>query len=138
MILQAANQDKIAKILNKLGTIFGGYGEWGQPIHEVGNDVEVLGLSEPRPDSRNAFRMLCRHNRYVQNFGQIKDPDEMSRRERTWMQFIRALEQKTSKEAGAMPPAEFQSAVFAELDLAEFKLRGVSAASDAGSQSDSG
>jgi hypothetical protein len=119
-LLHAAKQQKIANILGKLGTIFGGYSEWGQPIHEVGNDVRILGLEEPRPDSRHAFRMLCRHNRFVQDFGQIKDEDEISRRERIWTEFVVALEVEASIEAGAMPPADFQKAVFATFDLEDF------------------
>jgi nucleoside-diphosphate-sugar epimerase len=86
-VLTRLNQERIARILEKLGTIFSGYSEWGQPVHEVGNDVTLLGLSEERPDSRRAFRMLCRHNRYVQDFGKIKDLDEISRRERIWWEF---------------------------------------------------
>ncbi len=135
-LLQAANQEKVAKILGKLGTIFSGYSEWGQPIHEVGNDVEVLGLEEPRPDSRHAFRMLCRHNRFVQNFGQIKDDDEISRRERIWMRFVLALEQKASKEAGAIAPSEFQNAVFAGLDLSDFTAREEGSATEATSETE--
>ena len=119
-LLHAAKQQKIANVLGKLGSIFGGYSEWGQPIHEVGNDVRILGLEEPRPDSRYAFRMLCRHNRFVQNFGQIKDLDEISRRERIWMDFVVALEEEASIEAGAMPPYEFQKAVFSTFDLEGF------------------
>ena len=29
--------------------IFGGYAEWGQPVHSVGNDVRLLGLPIRRP-----------------------------------------------------------------------------------------
>ena len=62
-------EPKLASALEKLGTIFGAYGEWGQPIHGVGNDVRLLGLPIRRPNTEHAFRMLCRHNRYVQEFG---------------------------------------------------------------------
>jgi hypothetical protein len=55
------------------GTIFGGYGEWGQPIHDVGNDVRILGLPLRRPQTDHAFRMLCRHNRYVQEYGRVRE-----------------------------------------------------------------
>ena len=64
---------KLADVLEKLGTIFGVYGEWGQPIHDVGNDVRILGLPIRRPDTAQTFRMLCRHNRYVQEFGKVRD-----------------------------------------------------------------
>ena len=66
---------KLAAALEKLGTIFGAYGEWGQPIHGVGNDVRILGLPIRRPSTAHAFRMLCRHNRYVQQYGRVKDAD---------------------------------------------------------------
>ena len=81
-VLARLNEPKLANALEKLGTIFGGYGEWGQPVHDVGNDVRILGLPIRRPDTEHAFRMLCRHNKYVQEFGQVRDPDEIARRER--------------------------------------------------------
>ncbi len=43
-VLERSGEPKLANALDKLGTIFGGYGEWGQPIHDVGNDVQ-----DPRP-----------------------------------------------------------------------------------------
>ena len=55
----------------------------GRPIHQVGNDAEVLGMPSRRPETRSAFRMLCRHNRWVQEFGKVRDPDEISRREKS-------------------------------------------------------
>lgn len=70
-LLTGLKQERMARVLEKLGTIFGGYSEWGQPIHEVGRDAELLGLSAERPDSRHAFRRLCRHNRWVQEFGRV-------------------------------------------------------------------
>ena len=54
-ILEISNQEKLGRALNKLGTIFGGYSEWGQPVHEVGNDATVLGLDADRPDSGSRF-----------------------------------------------------------------------------------
>ena len=48
-------EPKLASALEKLGTIFGGYGEWGQPIHDVGNDVRILGLPIRRPDTEHAL-----------------------------------------------------------------------------------
>jgi hypothetical protein len=86
----------------------------------VGKDVEVLGLPEQRPDTRRAFRMLCRHNRYVQNFGQVRDADEISRREKVWWEFIHDLEERTGRPAGAIPPAVFRRTVSKRLDLDEF------------------
>ena len=87
-ILETVKQERLANRLEKLGTIFGGYGEWGQPIHQVGHDVELLGLPAERPDAALAMRMVCRHNRHVQEFGKVRDLDEIARRERVWAGFI--------------------------------------------------
>lgn len=115
-VLGVLKQDRLANTLQSLANIFGGYSEWGQPIHEVGKDVEVLGLPLPRPNTEHAVRMLCRHNRWVQDFGQIRDLDEIARRERIWDQFIADLERTTGSPAGALAPAEFQRALDAALD----------------------
>ncbi len=122
-LLKGLRQDKVARGLEKLATIFGGYSEWGQPVHEVGNDVELLGLSPDRPDTEQAFRMLCRHNRYVQRFGQVRDPDEISRRERIWRGFVQRLEERTERPAGALPAAEFRRHLAADLDVNRFEPR---------------
>jgi hypothetical protein len=58
-----------------------------------------------------AFRMLCRHNRYVQRFGQVRDPDEIARRERLWREFIDDLEQRTGLAVGTLSADEFQVTV---------------------------
>lgn len=123
-VLSRFGQGRLANALNKLGTIFGGYSEWGQPVHEVGNDVKVLGLDPERPNTLHAFRMLCRHNRYVQEFGKIRDPDEISRRERAWRDFVHALEAKTGEPAGAMSGEEFRLAIAEGLDLERWELEG--------------
>ncbi len=122
-LLRSVRQEKIANILGKLATIFGGYSEWGQPIHEVGNDVHLLDLPLPRPNTRHVFRMLCRHNRYVQDFGKVKDLDEMSRRERVWLEFIEALELERGKPAGDIPAEEFQSALYRAVSLSDFVFK---------------
>ncbi len=121
--LTAFKQERLAKALEKLGTIFGGYSEWGQPIHEVGNDVRVLGLPAERPDSVRSFRMLCRHNHYVQHFGRVRDPDEISRREKIWWDLMLELEQASGGPAGAMPADAFRQAVEEALDLEDFVRR---------------
>lgn len=121
--LTRVKQERMATILDKLGTIFGGYSEWGQPVHEVGKDVEVLGMSEDRPDTPQAFRMLCRHNRYVQDYGQVKDLDEISRREKVWWDFIRELEDDTGETVGAMSADDFRERLAARLDLESFTLK---------------
>ncbi|MEE8524966.1 MAG: SDR family oxidoreductase [Thermoanaerobaculia bacterium] len=122
-VLRGLKQERLATALNKLGTIFGGYSEWGQPVHEVANDVEILGLPAQRPDSERAFRMLCRHNRWVQEFGKVRDGDEISRREKVWAELIRDLEARAGCHAGAIPAEDFQRALHEELDLESFERR---------------
>ncbi len=122
-VLRRLNQPKVAYAMEKLGTIFAGYSEWGQPIHQVGNDVEILGLSEERPNSEHAFRMLCRHNRYVQEYGKIWDLDEISRREKVWWELIRELERLTGGPVGDMAADDFRTALHARLDLETFKRK---------------
>jgi nucleoside-diphosphate-sugar epimerase len=122
-VLRRLKQPKVAYAMEKLGTIFAGYSEWGQPIHEVGNDVEILGLSAQRPDAEHAFRMLCRHNRYVQEFGQVRDLDEIARRERIWWDLMSELERETGGPAGAIPADAFRAALDERLDLERFEGR---------------
>jgi hypothetical protein len=122
-VLERMGEPRLAGALEKLASIFGGYSEWGQPIHDVGNDVRILGLPIRRPDTVHAVRMLCRHNRYVQEFGRVRDPDEVARRERTWEQALRAIEHRTGHEAGAIGPGEFRRLLAEEVDLQTFRAR---------------
>jgi nucleoside-diphosphate-sugar epimerase len=127
--LNALKEPKLANALEKLGTIFGAYGEWGQPIHDVGNDVRILGLPIRRPNTVQAFRMLCRHNRYVQEYGRVRDPDEIARRENVWDETIDRIEFETGHEAGAMDPEAFRTRMAELIDLRPFELRGSGARS---------
>jgi nucleoside-diphosphate-sugar epimerase len=122
-LLLALGEPKLAHVLERLGTVFGVYGEWGQPIHDVGNDVRLLGLPIRRPDTRAAFRMLCRHNRHVQEFGRVKDPDEIARRERLWENAIDEVEYETGRQVASMRPAEFRRVMGERLDLRSFRPR---------------
>ncbi|PYQ02438.1 MAG: hypothetical protein DMF82_16065 [Acidobacteria bacterium] len=122
-VLEKLKEPKLASALGKLGTIFGSYGEWGQPIHDVGNDVRLLGLPIRRPDTRHAFRMLCRHNRYVQEYGRVRDADEVARRENLWAQAIESIEFRTGREVASMAADEFREHLAAEVDLATFRAR---------------
>lgn len=106
-VLTGLKQKKVANALGKLGSIFGGYSEWGQPVHQVGNDVELLGLPLPRPNTELAFRMLCRHNKHVQDFGQVRDVLELSRREKLWTEFIDEIEAETGEPAASLHSKEF-------------------------------
>jgi len=67
--------------------------------------------------------MLCRHNRYVLEFGQVRDPAEIARRERLWRQLVLELEARCGGPAGAMPATAFRHGVERELDLATFQRR---------------
>ena len=122
--LQGVQQEKVARALGKLGNIFGGYSEWGQPVHQVGNDVEILGLPEARPNTLAAFRMLCRHNKFVQEFGAIKDPFELSRRERLWREFIDQLEAESGQSASDIPAKEFFKRFAEKIDRDSFQRIG--------------
>jgi hypothetical protein len=107
-VLSRLGEDKLANALEKLGAIFGGYAEWGQPVHRVGNDVRLLGLPIRRPDTEHAFRMLCRHNKFVQRFGRERDADEVARREEVWTRALARIEHETGHEVGALRPREFK------------------------------
>ncbi len=122
-LLLALGEPKLANVLERLGTIFGVYGEWGQPIHDVGNDVRLLGLPIRRPDTLSAFRMLCRHNKYVQEFGQVRDLDEVARRERIWENTIDEIEYETGRQVTSMRPREFRRQIADRIDLRTFRAR---------------
>ena len=122
-VLEKLKEPKLANALGKLGTIFGSYGEWGQPIHDVGNDVRILGLPIRRPDTQHAFRMLCRHNRYVQEYGRVRDPDEVARRERLWDAAIEKIEFETGREAASLEAAEFRDRLADQIDPGTFRAR---------------
>jgi hypothetical protein len=131
-VLTRMGEPKLANALEKLGTIFGAYGEWGQPIHGVGNDVRILGLDIRRPNTLHAFRMLCRHNRWVQEYGRMRDADEVARRERIWQKAIEAIELRTGHEIGALPPADFRRLIAEEIDLRAFQPRRRAGGAEAG------
>ena len=123
-ILAQLDQPKLANALEKLGTIFGVYGEWGQPIHDVGNDVRILGLPLRRPDTANAFRMLCRHNKYVQEFARVRDQGEIARREKAWSEALLAISYRTGREVATIEAQEFLKLLSAEIDPRTFEAVG--------------
>ena len=126
--LTRIGEPKLAGALEKLGTIFGGYGEWGQPIHDVGNDVRILGLPIRRPNTLHAFRMLCRHNKFVQEFGRVRDLDEVARREKLWGEALEAIEFRMGRQVGSIAGTEFRKLLAEEIDLKTFRrIRGRSA-----------
>jgi hypothetical protein len=85
--------------------------------------VRVLGLSEKRPNTEYCFRMLCRHNRYVQRFGKIKDPDEISKREKVWWDLILDLEKQLGGPVGGMDPEQFREHVRSKIDPETFEAK---------------
>ncbi len=109
--LRKLKQPRVAHAITKLDDIFGGYSERNQPVHEVGNDVTILGMPEQRPNTKEVFRMVCRHNKYVQDFGKIRDLDVISERERHWLEFIDELEQDKAQTAGSLSPAVFHKSI---------------------------
>jgi nucleoside-diphosphate-sugar epimerase len=122
-VLERVREPRLGLALERLSTIFGSYGEWGQPVHEVGNDVRLLGLPLRRPDTRHAFRMLCRHNRYVQEYGRVRDADEVARRERVWSDTLAAMQHATGRQVAAIPAAEFRSLLAQYIDVKHFVPR---------------
>jgi nucleoside-diphosphate-sugar epimerase len=120
-VLTRLNEPRLAGAMEKLSSIFGGYSEWGQPVHDVGNDVRILGLPLRRPDTVHAVRMLCRHNKFVQEFGRVRDGDEVARRERLWEKALEAIERETGHEAGAIPAAEFRKLLQRHVVLPAFE-----------------
>jgi hypothetical protein len=84
----------------------------------VGNDVRLLGLSIRRPDTVASFRMLCRHNKYVQEFGQVRDLDEVARRERRWENAIDEIEFETGRQVASVRPREFRRLIGERVDFA--------------------
>jgi hypothetical protein len=67
--------------------------------------------------------MLCRHNRYVQDYGQIRDLAEISRREKLWSEFIKTLEAQTGQPANAISAEAFRTALAEYFDLTSFTKR---------------
>jgi hypothetical protein len=120
-VLNGLGRAKLARSLDRLGTIFGVYSERGQPIHGVGDDVRVLGLPGRRPDTVQVFRMLCRHNRYVQEFAAVKDADEIARRETVWAQAIDEIEFATGRPASLIPAPQFRRLIAERIDLTPFE-----------------
>jgi nucleoside-diphosphate-sugar epimerase len=122
-LLSALGQARVARSLDKLGAVFSVYTEWGQAVHAVGDDVRVLGLPARRPDARRAFRMLCRHNRYVLEFGAVRDEREVARREGLWRRVVDEIEIGTGRPAATLGAAEFRSLLEAQVALPAFRRR---------------
>ena len=122
-LLALVNQSRLAAAAQRLATTFGGYCEWGQPIHAVGLDVQLLEMPAERPAAHHTFRMLCRHNRFVQEFGRCRDPLEISRREQVWSRVVERIEAETGRPAAAMAARDFRTALGKHLNAQEFALK---------------
>ena len=83
--------------------------------------MRILGLPIRRPNTLDAFRMLCRHNKYVQEFGTVRDLDEIARREHLWEKVLDAIEFETGRQIASIPPDEFRRALSQRLDLKAFR-----------------
>jgi nucleoside-diphosphate-sugar epimerase len=120
-LLEALGETRLADCVERLAGVFGTYTEWGQPIHGVGNDVKILALPVLRPDTLLAFRMLCRHNAYVQEFGRVKRPDEVARRERLWEEALDSIELERGVAPATLPAVEFRRLLEQRIDLPHFR-----------------
>jgi nucleoside-diphosphate-sugar epimerase len=120
-MLAAVGEPKLGQAFERLGALFGTYVEWGQTVHDVGDDVKLLALPARRPDTVGAFRMMCRHSRFVQEFGTVRDPEEIARRERLWERAIDDMEFGTGRTAASLSGREFRRLLVTRIDLARFR-----------------
>jgi len=67
--------------------------------------------------------MLCRHNRYVQEFGRVRDAREVARREGVWERAIDDIEYETGQVAASLSRPEFEREIEARVELHRFHLR---------------
>ena len=116
-LLKAFGREKSAQRLHRLGSVFAGYSESGQPIHAVANDVAILGMPAERPCMVEALRMLCRHNEWVQDYGKVRDAEEISRREAAWAALIERVEARAGRRAGRIPASEFRTMLAGQLGV---------------------
>jgi hypothetical protein len=65
--------------------------------------------------------MLCRHNKYVQEFGRVRDPDEIVRRERLWENAIDEIEYEAGQPVASMPPEQFRRRLSGRIELRFFQ-----------------
>ena len=117
-VLEKLGEPKLGSALEKLGTIFGAYGEWGQPIHDVGNDVRILGLPIRRP-AHASTRSACSAatTATCRSTAACATRDEVARREQAWGKAVDDIELRTGHEVGAIPPEDFRRLLAEEIDL---------------------
>jgi hypothetical protein len=64
--------------------------------------------------------MLCRHNKYVQEFAKVRDLDEIARREKAWGEALAAIAYRTGRQAATIPAREFKKLLAQEIDPRTF------------------
>jgi hypothetical protein len=57
----------------------------------------------------------------VQEFGRVRDLDEVARRERAWEEAVRTISYRTGREVASIPAPEFRKLLAQELDLRTFE-----------------
>jgi hypothetical protein len=110
----------VAKIASLIG-VFLGYAETPPANYEVGNDERLLGLSPPEQATVDAVRLLCRHNRYVLDYGRVRGLAEIVRREQVWTDVIRAIERDEGVAAARLSPQSFDRLVSSYLETTTFQ-----------------
>ena len=120
-LLLALGEPKPAHVLERLGTIFGVYGEWGSRSTTWATTCACSACRSggPTPSLPSAGR----HNKYVQEFGQVRDLDEVARRERLRENAIDEIEFETGRQVASMRPREFRRLLGERLDPRTFKKR---------------
>jgi hypothetical protein len=56
----------------------------------------------------------------VQEFGKVKDPDEIARRERVWAEALERIEKESGRQAASLEAGEFRRRIGEILDLKAF------------------
>src|SRR5207249_3710478 len=79
------------------------------------NDVAILCLPAARPIAADALRMLCRHNQWVQDFGRIRDLNDIARRERVWAGLVEQIERRAARPAARIASDQFHAMLAALL-----------------------
>ena len=102
----AVGEHKLGQAFERLGALFGAYVRVGPDRARGGRRREAPRPARPAPGHAvEAFRMLCRHSRFVQEFGAVREPEEIARRERLWERAIDDMEFGTDRPAASLSGA---------------------------------
>ena len=123
-VLERSGEPKLANALDKLGTIFGGYGEWGQPIHDVGQRREDPRPAAPAPEHRARVPDALPAQQVRAGVRQGPRP----RRDRpprapVGEDVLKAIEHTTGRQVASIPPDEFRRFLVQRIDLKGFTER---------------